>query len=243
MSVVIENDFNDTPCHDCRPPERGADLGAEELVKVLQNAGVVGMGGATFPTHIKISSGLGKVDTVIINASECEPYITSDHRLLLEYPEEIIGGAKILARIFGVDRVHIGVEANKQNAAELLRVKIDEQKAPLVVDMLHTRYPQGAEKQLCQSITGRQVPPGPCRRHRLRGVQRGHHRRHLPGRHRRDAPDPPGGHRVRLRGQRAEEPALPHRHPHSGAAGRLRRGEEEHLQDPHGRAHDGPCSV
>ena len=84
MSVVIENDFNDTPCHDCRPPERGADLGAEELVKVLQNAGVVGMGGATFPTHIKISSGLGKVDTVIINASECEPYITSDHRLLLE---------------------------------------------------------------------------------------------------------------------------------------------------------------
>ena len=160
MSVVIENDFNDTPCHDCRPPERGADLGTEELVKVLQNAGVVGMGGATFPTHIKISSGLGKVDTVIINASECEPYITSDHRLLLEYPEEIIGGAKILARIFGVDRVHIGVEANKQNAAELLRVKIDEQKAPLLVDMLHTRYPQGAEKQLCQSITGRQVPPG-----------------------------------------------------------------------------------
>ena len=162
MSVVIENDFNDTPCHDCRPPERGADLGAEELVKVLQNAGVVGMGGATFPTHIKISSGLGKVDTVIINASECEPYITSDHRLLLEYPEEIIGGAKILARIFGVDRVHIGVEANKQNAAELLRVKIDEQKAPLVVDMLHTRYPQERRSSCASPSPAARCPPGPC---------------------------------------------------------------------------------
>jgi len=100
------------------------------------------------------------VDTVNINASECEPYITSDHRLLLEMPEEVIGGATILARAFGVDRVHISVEDNKRNAAELLQMKIDKSKAPVVVDVLHTRYPQGAEKQLCQSITGRQVPPG-----------------------------------------------------------------------------------
>ena len=127
----------------------------------IQGAGLMlGMGGATFPTHVKISSGLGKVDTVIINASECEPYITSDHRFLLEYPEDVIGGATILARVFGVDRVHVAVEDNKQNAAELLRLKIEEAKAPVVVDVLHTRYPQGAEKQLCQSITGRQVPPG-----------------------------------------------------------------------------------
>ena len=120
----------------------------------------MGMGGATFPTHVKISSGLGKVDTVIVNASECEPYITSDHRILLERPEEVLGGVKLLARIFGVDRVHIAIEANKANAAELLRLKIDEEKAPAVVEVLRTRYPQGAEKQLCQSITGRQVPPG-----------------------------------------------------------------------------------
>ena len=161
MSVVIENDFNNTICPDIHPPvEKPGEITPEQLVEIVKNAGIVGMGGATFPTHVKISSGLGKVDTVIINASECEPYITSDHRFLLEYPEEDIGGATILARAFGVDRVHIGVEANKQNAAELLRLKIEEAKAPVVVDVLHTRYPQGAEKQLCQSITGRQVPPG-----------------------------------------------------------------------------------
>ena len=160
MSVVIENDFNNTPYPDIHPVERPGELTAEALCEIIQNAGVVGMGGATFPTHVKISSGLGKVDTVIINASECEPYITSDHRFLLEYPEEVIGGATLLARVFGVDQVHLAVEANKQNAAELLRLKIEEAKAPVVVDVLHTRYPQGAEKQLCQSITGRQVPPG-----------------------------------------------------------------------------------
>lgn len=160
MSVVIENDFNDTPYDANKPAEHPDQLTAEQLADIVKEAGIVGMGGATFPTHIKISSSIGKVDTVIINAAECEPYITSDHRLILEYPEEVIGGAKILARIFGVDRVHIGIEANKQNAAELLQVKIAQEKAPIVVEVLHTRYPQGAEKQLIQSITGRQVPPG-----------------------------------------------------------------------------------
>ena len=160
MSVVIENDFNDTPCPDCRPVKDPDSLTPEQISALVKEAGIVGMGGATFPTHVKISSGLGKVDTVIVNASECEPYITSDHRILLEHPEEVLGGVKLLARIFGVDRVHIAIEANKANAAELLKLKIDEEKAPAVVDLLRTRYPQGAEKQLCQSITGKQVPPG-----------------------------------------------------------------------------------
>ncbi|MDE7221012.1 MAG: electron transport complex subunit RsxC, partial [Oscillospiraceae bacterium] len=160
MSVVIENDFNDTPYSGCRPVKDPDSLTPEQISGLVKEAGIVGMGGATFPTHVKISSGLGKVDTVIVNASECEPYITSDHRILLEHPEEVLGGVKLLARIFGVDRVHIAIEANKANAAELLKLKIDEEKAPAVVDVLRTRYPQGAEKQLCQSITGRQVPPG-----------------------------------------------------------------------------------
>ena len=160
MSVVIENDFNDTPYEGLRPVENPDTLAADKLAEIVKEAGIVGMGGATFPTHIKISSSVGKVDTVIINAAECEPYITSDHRLMLEYPEEVIGGAKILARIFGVDRVHIGIEANKENAAQMLQVKIEQEKAPIVVDVLRTRYPQGAEKQLVQAITGRQVPPG-----------------------------------------------------------------------------------
>ncbi len=160
MSVVIENDFRDTPCPGRRPPAAPDSLSAEQIAALVQEAGVTGMGGATFPTHVKINSSVGKADTVIVNAAECEPYITSDHRLLLEHPDEILGGVKILARIFGVDRVHIAVEANKSNAAETLRLKIEEEKAPAVVDLLHTRYPQGAEKQICQSITGRQVPPG-----------------------------------------------------------------------------------
>ena len=160
MSVVIENDFNDTPCPTLSPAKDPDALTPEQISALVKEAGIVGMGGATFPTHVKISSGLGKVDTVIVNASECEPYITSDHRILLEHPEEVLGGVRLLARIFGVDRVHIAIEANKANAAEMLKLKIDEEKAPAVVDVLRTRYPQGAEKQLCQSITGRQVPPG-----------------------------------------------------------------------------------
>ena len=160
ISVVIENDFNDAPCPPLSPVRDPDALSAEEITALVKEAGVVGMGGATFPTHVKISSGLGKVDTVIVNGSECEPYITSDHRILLEHPDELLGGVRLLARLFGVDRVHIVVENNKANAAEMLKIKIEEERAPAVVDLLPTRYPQGAEKQLCQSITGRQVPPG-----------------------------------------------------------------------------------
>lgn len=160
MSVVIENDYNDTPCPDCVPPADPDRLTGEQLGDIIREAGIVGLGGATFPTHVKIASGVGKVDTVIVNACECEPYITSDYRYVIEYPGEVLGGVRLLARLFGVDRVHIAIEDNKPAAAELLRLKIEEEKAPAVVDVLHTRYPQGAEKQLCQSITGRQVPPG-----------------------------------------------------------------------------------
>ena len=160
MSVVIENDFNETPCPSLFPAPDPDDLTPEQLAGIIKEAGIVGMGGATFPTHVKITSGLGKVDTVIVNACECEPYITSDHRVLLEEPEAVLGGVRLLARIFGVDRVHIAIEQNKANAAGMLKLKIEEEKAPAVVDVLPTRYPQGAEKQLCQSITGRQVPPG-----------------------------------------------------------------------------------
>ena len=160
MSVVIENDFQNTVCPDIHPVDDPDSLTPEQLVEIVKNAGIVGQGGATFPTHVKISSGLGKVDYVIINAAECEPYITGDHRTMLERPEQVIKGATLLAKCFGVEHVYIGVEANKQNAADVLNKTIDELKAPVVVEVLHTRYPQGAEKQLCQAISGRQVPSG-----------------------------------------------------------------------------------
>ena len=160
MSVVIENDFQNTVCPDIHPVADPDSLTPEQLVEIVKNAGIVGQGGATFPTHVKISSGLGKVDYVIINAAECEPYITGDHRTMLERPEQVIKGATLLAKCFGVDKVYIGVEANKQNAADVLNKTIAELKAPVVVEVLHTRYPQGAEKQLVQAVSGRQVPSG-----------------------------------------------------------------------------------
>ena len=160
LSVVIENDFEDAWHESVTGAEHPEALSAEQLLEIVKNAGIVGMGGAAFPTHVKISEGMGKVDTVIINAAESGPYITADHRLLLEYPEDVLGGAKLLARMFHVDKVHIGIEANKMNAVELLRRKIEEDRAPAVIDILHRRYPQGAEKQICHTITGRQVPPG-----------------------------------------------------------------------------------
>ena len=151
MSVVIENDFQNELSEEVQAPADPDALSVDEMVEMVKNAGIVGMGGATFPTHVKITSGIGKVDTVIINGAECEPYITGDHRTMLERPEEIIGGCVYLAKMFG---------DNKQNGIDSMNQVIAAQKAPVVVEPLHCRYPQGGEKQLCQAITGKQVPPG-----------------------------------------------------------------------------------
>ena len=160
MSVVIENDFQDELSEEVQAPANPDALSVEEMIEAVKNAGIVGMGGATFPTHVKISGGIGQVDTVIINGAECEPYITGDPRTMLERPEEIIGGATYLAKMFGVDKVVIGVEDNKQNGIDAMNKVIAEKNAPVVLEPLRCRYPQGGEKQLCQAITGKQVPPG-----------------------------------------------------------------------------------
>lgn len=160
VSVVIENDMKDELSEEVKAPANPDALTAEEMIEIVKNAGIVGMGGATFPTHVKISGGIGKVDTVIINGAECEPYITGDHRTMLERPEEIIGGCVYLAKMFGVDKVVIGVEDNKKNGIDAMNKVIAEKHAPAVVEPLRCRYPQGGEKQLCQAVTGKQVPPG-----------------------------------------------------------------------------------
>ena len=160
MSVVIDNDFKDDLSEEVHAPADPDALSVEEMVEMVKQAGIVGMGGATFPTHTKISSGIGKVDTVIINGAECEPYITGDHRAMLERPAEIIGGCCYLAKMFGVSKVVIGVEDNKKNGIEALNKVIAEQKAPVVVEALRCRYPQGGEKQLVYALTGRKVRNG-----------------------------------------------------------------------------------
>ena len=98
MSVVIDNDMQDEVSEEVHAPANPDALSTDEMVEIVKNAGIVGMGGATFPTHVKISGGIGKVDTVIINGAECEPYITGDHRAMLERPEEIIGAQPTLRR-------------------------------------------------------------------------------------------------------------------------------------------------
>ena len=161
MSVVIENDHLDTPCPGITPrqPEEVEKLTAEALMEIIREAGIVGMGGAAFPTHVKLSSGLGKVDTIIVNVSECEPYIVADDRLCQEYPEQVVSGLQIIMRVLGLAGAHIALEDNKPAAAAALKGAIAE-KNGIVLDILPAKYPQGAEKQLIYAVTGRQVPSG-----------------------------------------------------------------------------------
>lgn len=161
ISVVIESDHKGTLCEDCKPrtQEEVDALSPEELIDIIHEAGIVGMGGATFPTHVKLSGGIGKVDTVIVNAGECEPYITSDDRVCREYPSELLSGLKLVMRILGVKNGHIGIEDNKPEAVKALKTALDP-KDGITVDVLPAKYPQGAEKQLVYAVTGREIPSG-----------------------------------------------------------------------------------
>ena len=159
LSIVIENDEQNTLCPTLHSYESIDGLTPEQLMEIIREGGIVGMGGATFPTHVKLSSGIGKVDTIIVNAVECEPYITADDRLMREQPERLLRGLRVLMKVMGLAEAHIGIEENKPEAIAALRKALGDAE-DISVHPLHTRYPQGAEKQLIQAITGRQVPPG-----------------------------------------------------------------------------------
>ena len=161
MSVVIENDHQQTLCPDIQPrsPEAVEKLTAQELMDIIREAGIVGMGGATFPTHAKLSSGLGKVDTIIVNLSECEPYIVADDRLAQEYPEQLLSGLGIIMKILGLQQAVVAMEDNKPQAARALKLAIDP-KTGIRLQLLPAKYPQGAEKQLIYAVTGREIPSG-----------------------------------------------------------------------------------
>ena len=136
------------------------DLSKEEIFKKITEAGLVGMGGATFPTHVKLAVPAGKTaEMLIVNGVECEPFLTADHRLMLEKGAEILVGVDILAKALGTQKAYIGIENNKPDAIERL-TQLAVEYPHIEIVPLRVRYPQGGEKQLIEAITGREVPSG-----------------------------------------------------------------------------------
>ncbi|MEK6732492.1 MAG: RnfABCDGE type electron transport complex subunit C, partial [Candidatus Omnitrophota bacterium] len=163
-AIIIESDGQDTKAY--------LDS-TEDIIKLIKNAGIVGLGGAAFPTDVKMSPPANrKIDTLIINGAECEPFLTCDHRLMLEKPKEIISGIQLIAKALGVKDVIMGIEENKIDAIGILNSAIFALKAQgstpyhkdtghgFKVKALKTRYPQGGEKQLIKTLLNKEVPSG-----------------------------------------------------------------------------------
>ena len=159
MSVVIENDGLYVE-KEGLTPKNPEEMSSQEIINEIRNAGIVGMGGAGFPTHVKLSPPKEKkIDALIINGAECEPFITSDHRKMLEVPDAVIDGVNIVKKALGVNVAYIGIENNKKDAIEMLKSRLDNNGGIKIIP-LKTKYPQGGEKQLIYAITGRKVPTG-----------------------------------------------------------------------------------
>ncbi|SPQ00454.1 Electron transport complex protein RnfC [Candidatus Sulfobium mesophilum] len=156
-SIVIENDLKEewTALKDA--PDY-MNLPVEELKEKIKAAGIVGLGGAAFPTAVKLSPPKEKpIDVVIINGAECEPYLTADYRLMIEKPKEIVEGLKILMKVLGVTKGFVGIENNKPDAVAKMS-EAAKGEAGITVMALEVKYPQGAEKMLIKAIAGREVP-------------------------------------------------------------------------------------
>lgn len=160
LCVVIESDGLNEWHESVKPNANPQSLNVEALLKIIKEAGIVGMGGAGFPTHIKLAPPKEKqINTLIINGAECEPYLTADHRLMLETPSKIVDGIQIMMKILGVEKACIGIEDNKSEAISAMKREVEKDPRIKVV-ALHTKYPQGAEKQLIFACTGKMVPSG-----------------------------------------------------------------------------------
>ena len=158
-AVVIENDFQDTPIEVSGLSQPLEQLDIDEVLHKIREAGIVGMGGAAFPGNVKALSAMGNVDTLIANACECEPYITADDSLLRTTPSQVLEGMQILRQILKPKRTVLAVEDNKAAAIAKIQGMLKDYPG-IGLAVLPTRYPQGAEKQLIQALTGREVEPG-----------------------------------------------------------------------------------
>jgi Na+-translocating ferredoxin:NAD+ oxidoreductase subunit C len=159
LAVIIENDGLDEWVEGIPLNRNWDNLDTSEIKAIIRNAGIVGMGGATFPTHVKLSPPPEKkVDALILNGAECEPYLTADYRMMLEYSESIVTGVKILIKVLGVSKAYVGIEDNKKEAIDAMKQAFTGTAVEVV--SLPTRYPQGGEKMLIKAITGKEVPSG-----------------------------------------------------------------------------------
>lgn len=160
ITIAVEGDEWDETIDRSSDLKKEIALSSADILKRIAAAGIVGMGGATFPTHVKLTIPQGKkAEVLIINGVECEPYLTSDHRLMLEKSHEIMVGAQIMMKAIGVTRAVIGIENNKPNAIQRL-TEISSQYSGIEVAPLKVKYPQGGEKMLIKAITKREVPSG-----------------------------------------------------------------------------------
>lgn len=162
-AVVIENDGRytlDPAVVSARENLKPlGELTCDEVTDMLRRAGVVGMGGAVFPAYMKIKSSVGRAKTLLVNCAECEPYITADHRLMLDFPHELLGGIDIVMRAVGCERAIIAVEDNKADAAELLE-RLTRDRSDIEIRLLRTKYPQGEKSQIIYALTGREPTHG-----------------------------------------------------------------------------------
>ena len=158
MSVVIKNDGKNTLHESVKPNKPLEELTADEIIDIVKEKGIVGMGGATFPTYVKLKPGK-PIDAVLINGSECEPYLTADHRVMLEYADDIVYGLRAMMKAVNAPEGVILIEDNKPDAIALLEEKV----APydnIRICAAKTQYPEGAEKMLIKKVMGRSVPSG-----------------------------------------------------------------------------------
>lgn len=160
ITIKVEGDEWDSSIIQEPSVNRICKLDAKEIVQKIADAGIVGLGGACFPTHVKLTPPpTAKAEVLIVNGVECEPYLTCDHRLMLEHGEEIFVGISLIMKAIGVERAIIGIENNKRDAIELFE-KIATRHFGIEVCPLKMHYPQGGEKQLIDATIGRQVPSG-----------------------------------------------------------------------------------
>lgn len=160
LTIVIEADGSNEIHESVRSKGDIDSLAGKEIIEIIKEAGITGMGGAAFPTYVKLSPPPDKkLDTVILNGAECESYLTSDHRLMVEHPEKVIYGLKAIMKALGVNKGIIGIEDNKPDAIKSIKELADRERN-IELRVLETKYPQGGEKRLIDAITGRKVPPG-----------------------------------------------------------------------------------